>query len=330
MFFCKNENSRTLNFDLRLYDFTRTFEQEKGVSIITTVSKMKKLGLYAFLLSSLLFSSCEDVIKIEVEPGETQLAVDAFVNNLEGEQKIILTKTAPYFENKPAPRVSGAEVFVEDLTDNVRFDFKEKNPGEYIYSSEAGKSFGKLKHNFKLTVRSEGQEYNAFSTANPTTKVDSIVVKFEKEALGRKEGYYAEMFARDLKGQRDYYWIKTYINGTFLGRPEYINIARDAVPGGSSAGTDGLTFIPPIRLRVTDFDTPYKLGDNIRVEIHSITADTHEYMAQVQNQILNGGIFAVQPHNVATNIKNANPKGKKAVGWFCVSQVESMSKTVSK
>jgi hypothetical protein len=48
----------------------------------------------------------------------------------------------------------------------------------------------------------------------------------------------------------------------------------------------------------------------------------------VQTQILNGGLFAVQPNNVATNIKNVSENGKKAVGWFSVSLVESLEKEV--
>ncbi len=290
--------------------------------------KMKKICILGFILPFLLLTSCEDVVQIDVTPGETQLVVDAFLNNLKSKQKVQLTLTAPYFDNKPAPTVSGAKVFVENLTSKERFDFTETSPGEYVFEPDAAKVFIALENEYMLNVEYSGERFYAHSFANRTTKSDSVVTTFEEERIGRKKGFYAEMFGRDIKGKTDFYWIKTFRNDVFLGKPEYLNIARDAVPNGSSNGTDGLTFIPPIRRRVTDFDNPFQEGDKIRIEIHSLTKETHDYLSQVQTQILNGGLFAVQPNNVATNIKNVSEKGKKAVGWFSVSLVEFLEKEV--
>ena len=71
--------------------------------------------------------ACEDPIDIELDKGESQLAVDAFVLVNDGPQTIILTKTTAYFQNEvKAPGASGAQVQL--ITDKGQvYIFNESN-----------------------------------------------------------------------------------------------------------------------------------------------------------------------------------------------------------
>ncbi len=74
---------------------------------------------------------------------------------------------------------------------------------------------------------------------------------------------------------------------------------------------------------------PFKAGDKVRVENWSITDDTYTFYTELQQQILNGGLFANPPANVRTNVFNRNASGRKAVGWFGGAGVAAREVTVT-
>ena len=65
------------------------------------------------------------------------------------------------------------------------------------------------------------------------SEIDSITFRFEKGNSFFPDSYFGQLYARDFTGPGDTYWIKTWKNGTFLNKPNEINIAYDA---GFSAG----------------------------------------------------------------------------------------------
>ena len=103
------------------------------------------------------------------------------------------------------------------------------------------------------------------------------------------------------------------------------------VQGGN---IDGLPFITPTREGINpfyddddddEFEPPYKIGDHVRVEIHSITEDAFFFLQEMDVQLNNGGLFAVPVSNVRTNIQNINPNSSiQAVGYFGTTAVSSL------
>jgi hypothetical protein len=84
---------------------------------------MKRLVYFLFLAST-IFYSCEDVINPQLESAEPVLVIDAWINNLPDSQKVILTRTQPYFQNILPPAVSGATVTITDQKRNGIFFFR--------------------------------------------------------------------------------------------------------------------------------------------------------------------------------------------------------------
>ena len=113
-----------------------------------------------------------------------------------------------------------------------------------------------------------------------------------------------------------------------MNRPAEINIAYDA---GVSAGNpiDGQQFIFPIRIGInpTGEDESYELNDTIRVEIHSISNETFDFLTNLQIQTDRPGGFAelfAQPlANLESNVSEQNNPEVKVLGYFSVSAVES-------
>lgn len=305
---------------------------------------MKK-SAFRFILTvlaiALIFSSCEDVVDITLDEGTAQLTVDAWLTNQSGSQTIKLTTTAPYFDNSPNPPALGATVVVTSQ-DGVIYNFTDDdNDGNYVwFPATEDETFGEIGKGYGLVVQYQEETFVATSFMGRVPEIDSVQFKFEEKSLGTPEGYYGQFYARDFEGENDCYWVKTYKNGEFLGKPQEINIAYDA---GTSAGgnVDGLIFIPPVRSginRSPDLDdssddgtdvAPWALGDRFVVELWSITPDAFFFLEQARNQMTNGGLFASPIANVPTNIQNANENSEvKALGYFCTSAVSSLGDTI--
>jgi hypothetical protein len=289
---------------------------------------MKKLLIY--LLGTMLFAgmqSCEDVIDVKVEPGPPKLVVDAFVNNLPEPQTIRLTKSIPYF-NKPGSEqgVEGATVLMIDTAvagAPKLFLFADSGKGNYVWkpNSLAGDTLTVGK-NYALVIIEGGDTLISFSRLNPTAKIDSLhIINETGDNPGITAGKYVELAANDLLGEGNVYWIKTWYNDTFRNGIFDMNLAYDMA--GSPNGQDGGLFIWPIRYgAINDLQKPYSPGDKVRVEIHSLTIEAFYWLTLIRNENQNGGLFAVPPSNIGTNVFNFNPAKKRGLaGFFCVSAV---------
>jgi Domain of unknown function (DUF4249) len=308
-------------------------------------------GLKPFLFVvflALVTISCETKIDPSLEKADPILVVDAWLTNKSGNQTIILTQTQAYFDDSTPPPVTGAVVTVTDSNNKV-FSFNEDavKPGYYVWKPIGNELIGVVGNSYKLAIQTNGENYEAASRMGPVPAVDSITFKKNEPTQQNPDFYRGQFFAKDVIGKGDTYWIRTYKNGTLLNKPSEINIAYDAGfdAGGSFFSRMGKTkdgrdttilvdFIPPIRGRINPNDkdandkalSPYVPGDSAYVEIHSITVAAFSYLNEVSIQTNRPGgfseLFARPINNVSTNIVNANPNGKKAIGFFNVAAVE--------
>lgn len=298
----------------------------------------------ALLITSVVLTSCEDVINPDLQEANAELVVEAWLNNKPGDQVINLMMTQPYFDNTTPPGVSGAVVTVQDSEGEVMNFVEDVNQKGYYRWSPAtpAETFGVVGRGYKLSVSYKGETFESFSYMGRVPAIDSISVIFEEESpFYPKNSYSCEFWAKDLPGSGDAYWIRTTKNDTLLNKPSEISLAFDA--GFSAGGNfDGVAFIPPIRTSVNPFNedkdgnilSPYLPGDSIYVEIHSITYETFTYLNQVVVQTNRPGgfgeLFSSPLSNVSTNVFNANPNGSKVVGFFNVAAVSGLGRKVMK
>jgi len=281
-------------------------------------------------ISVCLLWSCEDVIQVDLENGGVALVVDAWVDDLPIDQKIRLSLSQPYFDRSAPPIVTDASIMLT-RQDGETFEFIHDLNGTYIWVSE-GQTLGQVGDSFVLAVAFESDNYTATATINRVPEIDSIGIEFREDEIFADDGLYAQFFSRDPVGLGDTYWIKTFRNGAYLEKSQELNLAYDA---GFDAGTgvDGLIFIPPIRELVNELSedllpTPYAPGDEIRVEIHSISNAAFDFLERARDQINNGdnGIFSIPLANTRTNVSEAN--GRQVLGFFNVAAVSSMTEVV--
>lgn len=291
----------------------------------------KPFLLSLVLASGMLLTGCEDVIDLKTETGPAQLVVDGWITDQPGPQTIRLTLSAAYFNNSPATLATGAEVLVTD-DEGTEFPFRympEKKTYQWTPSQDT-LALGRVGGTYTLMIRYEGEEYVATNQIKRVPAIDSLVYKVEKFPIkppeGPQEGYITEFYARDFPGIGDTYWIKPLKGGKLNGtEASAISLAFDGAfsPGSPS---DGLIFIQPLRQSITT-NGLFSAGDTAGVELHSITPESFYFLLQVRQESANGGIFAVPPANIPTNIQNVKPNGKQALGYFGASAV-SRAETV--
>lgn len=287
---------------------------------------MKAIRYISILAIVFTLVSCEDVIQVKLDKGQSIITIDAFVNDMRQSQKVRLTYTDGYFSQKPNQPVTGATVHITDLSSGQVFNFADNSNGDYIYPVNAGDTIGRVGHTYRLDVTSQGITYSSTILMKRTTSVDSIDVKRnDSTGFNPKKGYKCEFLGVDPPGEiTDYYWVKSFRNGVFFNKGGDINICENA---GGGPGTDGLIFIPPVAKGITPSGEVFRKFDVCRVEIHSITKETFDFLTQVQAQTTNFGLFATTPENVRTNIAAPDPK-IKIVGWFSMSAVKFREKIV--
>ncbi|PSR11354.1 MAG: hypothetical protein DA408_11935 [Bacteroidetes bacterium] len=293
------------------------------------------LNLRSFFLAALLAItawSCTDTIDLDANFKTPELVVDAWLTQEPTTQTVLISLTQDYFNATAQPAVTDATVLLSNETQGKTMPFVHQGNGAYSWTPPAGATIGGVGDQFVLTVTYKDRTYLAQSALNPVPPVDSIVYEVREAELTNPAGIYAQVYARDLVGTGNTYWIKTYKNGVFLNKPAEINLCADGV-FSLDTGSDGIVFIPPIREtinRIPDPDTadnsdvpPYAVGDSIRVEIHAITNEAFRFLTIAQQQMTNSGLFALPVTNSPTNIVPLTAGVPAALGFFNVAAVSS-------
>ncbi len=282
------------------------------------------------VLGFFVFSACEDVIDVELQEGETSLVVDGWIDNLAREQVITLTLSQAFFDNTTPTGIEDAVVSLQ-RSDNSQIQFIHQGSGRYVHDGSV-ETLGGIGEVLDLSIEYEGNLYTASSRINRVPMLDSIGVEFREDDIFSPDGLFAQFFARDPIGRGDTYWIKTFVNDTFLGLPQELNIAFDAGFDGGS-GLDGIVFISPIRELINRLDEdnlqiPYEEGDRVLVEIHSISNEGFQFLETARDQITNGdnGLFAIPQANTRTNVESNG--GLPVLGFFNVAGVSERSRVI--
>ena len=289
----------------------------KSISLIS-----KKVVL---LLSVLAFVSCEDRIQMDLDSKKNKITVDAFLNNLPGGQKIRLTSTDNYLSGTTPPPIVGAQVTVTDLTTNKIYEFADQQDGNYLYGDQSSDSLVVPGHSYQLKIIYHSYEYTAITEAKRSPSIEMLFFNYEEASeslMGNSEaGNKVKMLAKDLAGPApDFYWVKLYKNGIYYNQPQNLQV----VSFGFNNESDGQYFNPQIwKANTPEGIDVCRTGDVVRVEILGISRETFDFLSLGVKMSSNGGMFAVTPVNLPTNIRHQDPNTPDAVGFFSVSEVHS-------
>jgi len=269
---------------------------------------MKKI---IFIFTILLFTySCQEVIDIELEDGETRLVVDALFEvstEEEGslpyaENGIKLSLTAPYFDEE-IPSVSDAVVYITNLSDQSITYFEESDESGFFTVENGGTFIPEFDVDYELTVVYNNETYVSTTQLIPSVSIDSlaqedgvlfegneieVVVEFTDEAP--REDYYLIDFDFDLYVLTE----DTFYQGQTFNFSYYYEM-EDAM-----------------------------VGKEIEIKISGIDENYYNYFNLLLEQTSqDGNPFQSPPTLLKGNILNTTNADNYAFGYFRISESDT-------
>jgi hypothetical protein len=276
---------------------------------------MRQRLLYIIIiLTTIIFSSCDEVITIDINQAPAQLVIDGLITDEDTIHMVRINRSTD-FNASTNNEVANAIVEVSDNLGNV-FNYTHNPEG---YDSLRGYYFSNQKFAgeeyaiYQLNVTVDNMSFSASDTLRPITAIDSLSIEIDDDAVEDSENegkiYQVILYAKEPQETVDFYYFKFYRDGLLDNDSDgngNVYVFDDKVLGSS---LDGLP--SPILFRE---------GELAGVEIYSLTREQFVYFTDLAN-ILNsdGGMFSPPPANPRSNISGG------ALGLFQVSGLNRAS-----
>ncbi|MCK0192087.1 DUF4249 domain-containing protein [Arenibacter sp. F20364] len=273
-----------------------------------------KLAVVAIIV---IFTSCTDVIDLEVQTAPTRLTIEASLDWEKGtsgnEQTIKLSTSTPYYDNTTVTAVSGAAVKVTNNTDGSEFVFEDMNNGEYTTSSFVPV----IGQSYTLQVLYKGETYTATETL-------MSVVDISELSQSREDGFDDEIMEiniafMDPESEENYYLIKLKERGDLL--VELFDVEDEFANGNE---------ITLFYEKQEDKDTntkEFETGDIVDVELLGISKAYYDYIGILISQNEPSGPFGTTPVALRGNCVNLTKPDNYAFGYFRLTEVVKKSYT---
>jgi len=263
---------------------------------------IKNKVLYILIGTIMLFSSCQDVIIVDLpKDQQSSLVVDAWIHS-DSVAHVSLSMSLQYFDPSTNPKVKADLV---TITDNITTDTLVETPvasGMYI-----GKTIkGIIGTTYTLKVKYNNTEYLAIDKLNRNTHFDSLYfVDFPYGRPGSPYNKFTCISHTDPAGLGDNYIAYFWRNDTSFNSINDINFTTDQFIDGNQA-------------RDVYIGRPVKMGDKVRVEVHSLSTQAYNYYYQIiNNAVRQQSLFAPPPAPYKGNISG------NALGFFKASAVSA-------
>jgi hypothetical protein len=253
------------------------------------------------LMTFLVFSGCQKVIKVDLNEAAPRIVIEGLVNDRRGPYTVTISKSGSYFNQPVLQTVSGAQAIISDdsgTTDTL----KEAAPGVYLTSSTRGIP-GKT---YTLKVISEDQEYDGSTTMFSHVSIDSLtLVKSQVQRIDfggndqNKLHIEIHCFFRDPV-EKNFYRLKVFKNDST--NTESYRLFDDQYTNGEET-----------ELRVANASA----GDTFRIELLSLDAKTYGYYRTLEDLIFTNPFFGSTPANPNNNLSNG------ALGYFGACAISS-------
>lgn len=272
---------------------------------------MKKATLLIVLFIAILFSSCEEVVDVDLDTAPAKLVIEAAINwqkGTTGKQQVIkLSTTTGYFDTV-IPTVSGATVFIKN-SQNEQYNFVEiPKTGKYACTN----FHPVINETYTLTVINSGTTY----TATEVLKSVAPITRIEQNDKGGITGDEIEIraFYNDPPDADNFYLYK-YVYSNKITSTYYV--AEDKFFQGneyfSKSGDDDL-----------------KIGNEVEVTHYGISKQYYNYMSILVSIAGSnvGGPFQSPPATVKGNIMNNTDKANYPLGYFSLSEIDTRKYTI--
>jgi len=271
---------------------------------------MKKI-FYLYILAAALFTSCEDVVNVDLETAAPKLVIDASLDWTKGtdgsNQVIKLTTTSSYYSDT-VPPATGATVYVTDDTGTVYNFVDSTNTGTYTctdFDPAIGRSY-------TLTILYQNETYTGTETLYEVPDIVNITQINDGGFLGDETE--VRFYFQD-NGEEDNYYLTRFDSPT-LPYPAY-GASDDQFTQGN---LDFSLFS----------DKDFTAGQTLGIKLYGISKRYKNYMDKLIEVSGGGGggPFSTPPATVRGNMINRTNEANYPFGYFRVTQVDSKQYTI--
>ncbi len=263
---------------------------------------MKNSILILFsLLFGLIFTSCEEVIDIEVPDNTEKIVIEGQVTTEIDSSYIRVTRSVGYFNNTSStPSVTDALVDVNGIS--------FIHVGNGIYKPNSG-YIGNTGAVYNLSVTQNGKLYTSSTILEPMFQVDTIVSYYKPQNGFIDEGYAVAFMAIDNRLRTKYTYFRFGFRNTIetQGKDSMFD-NRVLFDNKNSVINQPYVFELPF-LRLQPNDTAILI-------FRSIDENANRYYQALSDRGGAGGPFSTPPANLPTNIKGG------ALGLFAAYDVK--------
>lgn len=265
-----------------------------------------------FVLTSIIFLACEDVIDVDVDSAETRLVIEASLDWEKGttgnNQTIKLSLSSPYFNTEDITMVTGANVVVTNTNTGDVFTFIDENDGSYTTNS-----FEPIIGNtYSLQVSYNGETYEATETLMAVPEIKEINQSFDggfDDELLEVNVYFDDPVDED-----NFYLMRYYEEGDLF--PYFEDISDEFVNGNE---------VHDFFEKEDDEDNnqePFQAGDTVDIELYGISESYYNYIRLLIEQYYSGGNpFSSTAALIKGNCINPSNPENYAFGYFRVTEV---------
>lgn len=280
---------------------------------------MKKPIRTFFILTSLMFSSCTDVIDVELQTEPPRLVIEASIDWTKGtigqNQLIKLSLSSAYFDTLTETQVTGATVKITNDINGTTFIFTDQNNGNYT----TDQFIPELDHSYTLEIAYDGEIYLAKEVMTPVVDISSINQSTDHGFIDDVIGVSVSFI--DPEGVNNYYLVK------FQEQKELFPTLFDV----DDEFTDGNEMHITYEKSADDETGQEEImpGDVLDINLYGISESYYNYIRLLIHQSDTGGSpFSSIPAPLKGNCINPENPDRYAYGYFRLTQVDSTIYTV--
>ncbi len=241
-----------------------------------------------------VFTSCEKVIELPVNEADQKFVIEAPLSNYAGDSYILLSKTAPIYDENGYEKVSNAQVTVTDKN-NIVYTFIEDSIGSGRYIDT---TFTVGENNiYRLKVKIGDQEFTSECITQTLTPLNYIFpqrIATTNSTPENPDSTTVIFFSfTDHAYESNFYRFKVYKNGKYT----------KTLYQGDDKLINGEEFTQVF------FGDTFDVGDTVVVEMQNVDEANYDYFYTLSNA-QSDNPFSATPANPVTNIKGG------ALGYF--------------
>ena len=267
---------------------------------------------------TIIFTSCTDVVDVEVPTAAPRLVIEASIDwekgTLGNEQTIKLSESTPYFDSTTTSIVIGASVKITNDSDNTEFIFADQNNGEYTNTN----FIPVLNQSYTLEVVYENETYIAKETL--TSVVDIAEITQSREGGFNSDALEVNVYFNDPPDEENFYLFRFQEEGDLL--PELEDYSDEFTNGN---------LVTNFYEKEDDEDInqeEFEAGDVVYINLYGISEQYYNYMSLLLEQYYSvGDPFSTTPVALRGNCVNTTNPDNYGLGYFRLTEVVKTSYT---